>query len=193
MICVIPIGSMMKISENPDEIQKYQGDKNTLSISWDRSNIIIDESGYNGMTWLEAASYEWCSGKGQIYDPYVIENGKISGRISISYSSAYFIIRNCTVSGGIKLSYTNNGILLNNTGCGISLMYHNNYNKIIGNTLVDNAIGIYLLYDCTYNEIRDNIADYNSMGIFLSFDCNYNNITNNSVCYNTPGIMIMED
>jgi parallel beta-helix repeat protein len=161
---------------------------------WEIEPIEIDDNDPT-INWLiTKATYDWCSGNGNIDDPYLIENVTIDAGgsgdcISIQNSNVYFKIKNCTLmnagqgyyDAGIDLNYVNNGTLINNN-C--------SFNK---------AAGISLEF-CDNNIIKENFLFHNGWegnpakwgGIFLKTS-NYNNITKN-ICYenNKEGIYIWD-
>lgn len=131
--------------------------------------------------WTETNStYDWCNGKGNENEPYIIENITINGHesrncILIENSQTiHFIIRNCTVyncsSGGgyagIKMVNVKNGTLTNN------------------NCSNNDGHGIYLI-DCINNTLSFNIINDNQRnGIYLA-NSKKNRISNNTINYNS--------
>ena len=141
---------------------------------------------------ITEAAYDWCTGSGNITDPYVIENVIIDGNnsdscIIIEYSSVNFIIRGCTIfnaaNGGGALHY------------GIYLYYVHNA-KILHNDCFDNGnVGI-----CFQGIGSNNVISYNTVynnhraGINLE-SFNDNCIISNNIVYDNgqDGIVLRQD
>ena len=180
---------------------------NLCNGAYDGVHIDDDGGDLHGITWAEAAIYDWCSGSGTLNDPYVLEDLLISNMsnpygngISVRDSTAYFVINNCTIFNsyaGIALSNVDNGKLIanncsNKNNVGILLFPHCNYNNITGNTVSNNNYcGICLVSSCNDNTITGNTANNNTYyGIYLDNECNDNNITDNTAHDNDFGIYL---
>ncbi len=189
---------------------------NVCSLQKVRPPIYIDDSeiGIGAQNWTWAYNQGICTGSGQINDPYIIENLRISGfrllsAIEIKNSDAYFIIRNCSPyysdssasEAGIKLTNVTNAQLIqndcsNNFGNGIFLFEDCYLNSITQNNANNNSqSGINIGDECNNNTISYNIANNNEdEGIYLSsgdIDSCYNNsFTSNTVIDNEYGIRI---
>jgi parallel beta-helix repeat protein len=180
------------INDNVDGCYDEDNSENTTFL-WNvcdgySDSFILDDSGNSGnFTWSEASEkLAWCTGSGDIDDPYIFENLKINGQnetssIFINNSQKYFIIRNCWLynssdssdasdSAGVKLYNTTYGMLTNNS-------FFDNYNGILGldmdnssisnNTIYNNDNGIFLGYDCNDNTLVKNIIrNNNKIGAF---------------------------
>jgi parallel beta-helix repeat protein len=133
-------------------------------------------------------------------------NNTISGNTAEynRYGIKLFSCQNNTISGntvnynryGIRLSNCQNNVISGNdasyniyevdewfsmdTGSGITLEYHSNYNIVSGNIVYNNSDGIGI-WESDNNTISGNIVkyNYNLNGIFLVFS-DYNNVSGNT-------------
>ncbi|MFX0030094.1 MAG: NosD domain-containing protein, partial [Candidatus Hermodarchaeota archaeon] len=111
------------------------------------------------LTWeVINQTYEWCTGKGTIDDPFIIENVSVNAinyntGISISGSKGiYFIIKNNKISNssvGIKFDTSDDGAIINNTISNnneTGILIHNcKRTNVIGNIIQNNTrYGVHL-------------------------------------------------
>lgn len=152
---------------------------------WSLGRILIDgtATGVNAHNWSWAVSKPWCTGSGDLNNPYVIENITIDGGdygdcLKILNSDDYFIVRNCTFynayGSGIKLENAENGKLSNNTcrnngNFGIWLI-NSLYCEIVNNSIFNNG-------DKAYNIFPEYIALGGGIALWSSHNntiqCNY--------------------
>ncbi len=213
IILGLPLATLYFFPNNESLNIEDQYNKTNMNLKtaayWDLTGTPIDiDDSIPTKNWSYTAStYDWCSGSGTWYDPFLIENVTIDGQGTdtcltiLNSKTAYFVIRNCTISnsldtsgnGGIKLLNVNNGILINNTctlnRAGIYLYSNSDNNTILQNELKDNNWGVYLSVGCGANRISNNtIIDNDQYGIEIAFSSHGNNITNNIVKDNGWGI-----
>ncbi|NVM34764.1 MAG: right-handed parallel beta-helix repeat-containing protein [Candidatus Lokiarchaeota archaeon] len=171
--------------------------------------IYIDDyaTGVDAHNWTWAKDRSWCSGTGTSWDPYIIENLKISGfgiidyGIDIRNSNVSFIIRECLIynsdQAGIYLDNVNNSRLINNNcsnnNNGIDIEYANN-NTISGNTANGNNHDGINLKESDYNYITGNTVNDNDDGICIDISCDNNFLGGNFANDNRDlGISIVEE
>jgi len=152
---------------------------------WDLtgSPILIDGN------WSDTQlAYPWCTGGGNINNPYRIENVTIDGRqksscLTIKNTNEYFVIQNCTFfntttdwttfeHAGVWLENADNGKILNcyftqSNYSGISLGFCSNIN--ISNNIIEQYqhVGI-VVWDCDHLYLNENNLSYGHHGIFTT-------------------------
>jgi parallel beta-helix repeat protein len=155
--------------------------------------------------WLWAENQPWCSGSGDILDPYVIQDviidcvGIGSGIFIENSENVYFTIENCTVlnaeasggNAGIKLNFANNGTIKDNNCTdnyvGIHLTHCEN-NTVMENDVINNNGQGIILYQSINNTIKKNVVNGSRYyGIFLNGGSNNNTIVENE-CYHNTGV-----
>lgn len=151
--------------------------------------FIIDETGFQGVTWAEVVQQPWCSGNGTPENPYIIENVSIRGggrNIGIYSSNAHFIIRNSRIiegGQGIFLMMTDNGKIINNNfslnSHAISMETSVNNILISNNSFTYNAWAIRATFGAGNNNITDNIITHNEGGIIITYGYNWKILRNN--------------
>jgi len=153
--------------------------------------------------WSDTEStYDWCTGSGTWYDPYLIENVAIDAQnsgscIFIENTDDYFIIHNCTVingeasggSAGIKLINVSNGTITQNSMTenyiGIYLTSGENI-SIIDNDIIDNpGQGIILFHSSENFVLNNNQTGSHYYGLFINADSNNNTVRGNTFQKNT--------
>jgi parallel beta-helix repeat protein len=167
--------------------------------SWEIDPLVIDDTDPAKNWSIIESTYSWCTGAGNISNPYVIKDLIIDAQqngscISIKHSSKYFLIQNCTflnsgeqfngyiTKAGIKLEEVSNGVILENNcsfnnGCGVILNNSNN-NKIIDNIIESNQyLGIFLLNSADNNISSNRIygirTDDYGIGLYENSDNNH--------------------
>ncbi len=160
------------------------------------SPFIIDDDGGGDFTWTELKSlFFWCTGSGNYFDPYIINNLIINGKnssscIEIRDSMVFFKIEGFTLynsssglsNAGIKLTNVVNGQLINNNcsnnnGNGIQLS--NNQNVTIDGNIVNNNEEFGIFLEVSHNNtLSGNTLDENYGGILLVSSSN-NTISEN--------------
>ena len=144
--------------------------------------IYIDDyaTGVDAHNWTWAVSQSWCSGTGESWDPYIIENLNISGfgtesyGIDIRNSNVSFIIQEC--------------LIYNSANAGIYLENVNN-SRLINNNCSNNRNGIYIQYGNNIT-ILENTANGNIQGGIYAQEINFVNIIGNTLNDNDEGIDI---
>ncbi|MFW9945278.1 MAG: nitrous oxide reductase family maturation protein NosD [Candidatus Odinarchaeota archaeon] len=167
---------------------------------WYLSNISIDDTGIEGMTWEKALDEPWCSGgDGSSIDyPYIISNVIIDASdygkgIFIIKSNKYFILENCIVNyaydSGIWLGHVTNGRIrgndISNNKMGITLDPCCTNNVIEQNNVYQNTEFGINIFESDHNYIQGNIVNDNGVkGINLAPSSTYNEIFDNTVNFN---------
>lgn len=192
-LCIYELYSFGNIIENND-----------CSPSTLQEPIFIDDSltGPGAHNWTWAKSQSWCSGSGTDWDPYIIENHKISGfgtekGIEILNSNISFIIQDCLIynsNTGIYLYNVNNSRLINNNCSNIDLginLDDSNNNTLSGNTVNNNGdSGISIEDDSNNNTISGNTANDN-IYYGIKIEASNNNTFSENILYNnTIGVYI---
>ncbi len=201
------------VSTNPSRILPRASD------FWVNTSITIDATATTHDThsgnWTWASDQDWCTGIGNVDQPYLIENmtfvaNPSSNGLLINNSvGIYFTIQNCTFTNalssgyaGLQLDNTDNGTIIgcnvSNNHRGIYFKENCNYNTVAFNDVnISSFIGVDIFNNCNYNNISYNTvthADYSSwdygQGIYLRTDCNYNYITYNNLSANDEGIKL---
>jgi len=193
--------------------EKYIDMKNISQSSITIPIVLIDDTDPARNWSYTALTYDWCTGKGELNDPYVIENITINGEnsgncIEIRNSNEYFKIEGCTLfnssigsnpnyNAGIKLVSATNGRIINNNcsnnrGCGIFLYQDSNNNSILKNIMNDNDLWGIKIQECNNNVVWGGVVRRNiEIGILL-FDSNENEISGNVASDGIkPGIYVM--
>lgn len=93
-------------------------------------------------------TYDWCSGNGTRYDPYIIENVEVVSNetgvpcLLIANSDVYFVVRNCSFSN--STDGFGGGILFDNVSFG----------QFIDNEVVNNEAGLFVddSFDCLFSD-----------------------------------------
>ncbi len=134
---------------NSSKDEKYIDVKNISQSSITIPKVLIDDTDPARNWSYTALTYDWCNGKGELNDPYVIENITIDGEnsgscIEIRNSYIYFRIEGCTLynssldsfgneDAGIKLVNVKNGKIINNNcsnNRGYGIFLYQNSNKL---------------------------------------------------------------
>jgi parallel beta-helix repeat protein len=166
-------------------------------IHIERSNIVIDGSGYTVQGTLYSSNYGiYLDGVSNV----TIKNTTIE---AFYYSIWLWDASGNTISGNNVTGPNSNGITLyglNNTVCGnnitnaevaVMLEQYSNYDSINGNNITGGGMGIFL-DGADYNNIDgNNITTGSSGGIYLQYS-NNNNISGNDVTNNEIGIDLLE-
>jgi len=149
--------------------------------------IYINDLNSNYSWSKTAADYEWCTGSGTEFDPYIIQDVLFDAQntsincLEIRQSRVFFIIQNCTFyntlqdggiyfSNGIRIYNSSNGIITRNefTDCGGGLELDRcDYISMSENVLSNIFRTSFMLSSGSNNTIRDNFATF-SGGIYLA-------------------------
>jgi parallel beta-helix repeat protein len=186
--------------------------KNNPHLSLPIPRVLIDDIDPARNWSYTALTYDWCTGKGEVNDPYLIENITINGEnsgscIEIRNSNVYFRIEDCTLfnsnlgidpnfSAGIKLFNVANGKIVNincsnNRGCGIYLYQNSNNNSILKNIMNDNGQDGITVYESSDNIVWGNIVRSNNetgISIVRSYE---NEISGNIANYHKGGGILL--
>ena len=172
------------------------GDQNFKEFPKDSSEHVLSNRIHIKSNWTETNStYDWCTGSGTIFDPFVIDNVRIVDQIEgafikIENSKDYFIISNCILSDfignmfyGIFLKNVSNGIIYNNTISfnfrGIFVM-NCSHISVISNYLDNDRYGIYSTDSNYIRFLSNTIIDSTYFGIYSRF-CSFSNISENII------------
>ncbi|TFF85771.1 MAG: hypothetical protein EU518_00545, partial [Promethearchaeota archaeon] len=175
LFCFILLFISNKNFYNPNfEQSKYPEFDSNLKIS----NNNVDPIFIDG-NWSEfVQAYNWCSGTGEINDPYTIKNIHINGKNS-SYClfikdsiNEFFKIQNCTFYNS---SINFPAIILEDTHRGTFSNINCSFNQGGG----------FKLSECSNITLNFINLTYNRFGIYLNKDCIDNNFTNICILNNS--------
>jgi len=161
-----------------DNISYYFTDNNYDSVVVERSNIIIDGSGYT----LQG------SGSGSGFQLNSISNVTIKNTNIHAFADGFYIqwCSFITIFGNRIENSTRDGVLFEFWCCN---------NTIIGNTIVNSTLhGIYIMSDSCNNSISENTISRSTgffgRGISLDFNSHNNRIFANKIINNTLGMHV---
>lgn len=132
-------------------------------------------------------TYDWCSGSGNINEPYTIENITFNtgGCIEIRNTNDFFIIKNSSflnIQFGVSLYNVKNGIIDDCELLSAALkLDHCEYITISNNTFETNSDCIYFAHSCNNNFILKNRINTYGVGIRLNQYCD-DNIIKDNIC-----------